>query len=265
MKLAPAIMLAAPALLLLPLAATASAQADPDNPPVETIKSITGEAIRIQRFPRAPFDIDPATLRIGQRKMLRAAYGDLVIRDHLVRLECPATAFGRLAGDPSCRAASGAEADLIRAVLAVRLLKITGAAFPTIPQVPLGKLRSLQRVVQFDVRIKAFPAAEPEPPEGALVESKDVNGLSSARTNLDYPPAALRREAEGRMIAACQIQADLSVACTQERFEPAENAALFAPAATSLFQAGKVDPLLASGARAEGARFRFAVNFTLPK
>lgn len=188
------------------LASAASAQGDPDNPPIETIKSLTGQSIRVQRFQRAPFRADPAVLRIAQRKMLRAAFGDLVNQGLTVRVECPAMASGRLDGDLNCRAASGADGDIMPARLATQLMRLTGGGFPPIiPEVPVSSMRSLRRLIQFDVQIGAFPAAEPEPPAGPMVESKEVNGLTRLRRPLDYPAGARRLNVEGQMVALCQV------------------------------------------------------------
>lgn len=254
------------AALIAALPGAAPAQESADNPPIETIRSITGDPIRIQRFQRPAFAIDPATFTIGQRKMLRAAYGEMLAQDRVVRVECPAMASGRLDAELNCRSVSGADADAQPTRIAIRLMRMAGNAFPpTIPQVPVASLRKLQRAIQFDVRIGAFPAAEPEPPAGPVVPSKDIIGLDWTRTALDYPGGARRLGAEGRMVALCQIQADLSVACVQESFDPPQNASYFAEAASALFGARHVHTVLASGAPSAGARFRYAVNFTLPK
>lgn len=248
------------------LPSAAPAQNDPDNPPIETIKSITGDPIRVQRFQRSAVDLDPAVLRIGQRKMLRAAFGDLVGQERTVRVECPAMASGRIDADLNCRPVSGADGDIMPARLAMQLMKSVASGFPPIiPEVPVSSLRKMQRLIQFDVHMRAFPAAEPEPPAGSIVDAKEINGLNALRRPLDYPAGARRRDVEGRMVALCQVQADLSVSCAQESFDPPEHAQLFTLAALGLFQAGRVEPLLANGGKAEGARFRYAVNFSLAK
>ena len=265
MKIMQPLSLAASSLLLFALS-PATAQGDPDNPPIETMKSATGDTIRVQRFQRTAFEADPKLLRIGQRKMLRAAYGDLVNQERTVRVECPAMASGRLDADLNCRAVSGTDSDAVPARFATQLIRLIAGGFPPIiPEAPVSSLRSLRRLIQFDVHIPAFPASEPAPPAGPTVDAKEINGLAALRRPLDYPAGARRIGAQGRLVALCQVQADLSVSCAQESFDPPEHAPLFAAAALGLFQAGRVEPLLANGAKAEGARFHYAVNFALEK
>lgn len=263
MRIARQLAMVGPALLMV-LPAAAPAEADPDNPPVESVKTVTGDTIRVQRFQRPPVDIDPARLTIAQRKMLRATFGALVDTAQAIPVECPSLSSGTLRPDYACGATSAGEPAFMRGRLAVRLLKLTGGALPTIPAVPGDQNRKLQRVVLFEVRLPALPATEPEPPAGPMVASTDLQALTWAKSPLDYPLPALRQEAVGRMVALCLVQVDLSVSCAQDSFTPPENAPLFAAGATGLYLAGRVEPTLTSGGPAVGARFKVAINFTLP-
>jgi len=64
---------------------------------------------------------------------------------------------------------------------------------------------------------------------GPLVERQSIPELAGAfPLRFNYPPRALRNEAEGTSVIECQIQQDYSVICRQISFDPASHAALFA-------------------------------------
>lgn len=263
MRIAP--LTALSALALLALGSTGAPAQESGEPPIETVKTPAGETIRLQRYQRPAFAIELKSLSIAQRKMLRALYGALVDTDQAVRIECPALASGKLDPALTCRAAGPGDSDFMRVRLVTRALKLIASGFPpTIPEIPVSRARKLQRWAQFEVRLPAFPAAEPEPPAGPLVASTEIKGLGGAKAPVDYPAAALRREIGGRLVALCQVQTDLSVACVQDSFDPPQNAESFAQAAPALFVAGTVEPTLAGGGPSAGARFKYAVNFAIP-
>jgi len=127
------------------------------------------------------------------------------------------------------------------------------------------------RLARLAVHTEAIPAPQVDLETGRLVELGQLPAIASAvragpdRVGGDYPPRALRADKTGRQTIECQIQTDRSIICRGIAFDPSENAGFFTPVSERLFQRVLADERLTDGSSAVGVRFRFAINWQLPR
>lgn len=121
------------------------------------------------------------------------------------------------------------------------------------------------RLARVAVRIGRTPAPAVDLTTGPLVELAQISFEAGKGPQMNrYPPRALRENREGTQATECQVQADRSVLCRDESFDPPESAAYFAGATDSMFRGVVVQEHLKNGANAAGSRFRYKLHWKLP-
>lgn len=120
------------------------------------------------------------------------------------------------------------------------------------------------RSLNLTLEIPAISAPQVDLATGPLVDPALVDfTLDQKSIMAAYPSRAIREEIEGILQLECQVQADLSVICTNLFFKPAEYAALFDRSGTRLFRGIRTGPRLKDGQDARGVRWRPRVVFRL--
>jgi hypothetical protein len=120
------------------------------------------------------------------------------------------------------------------------------------------------RSLNLTLEIPAISAPQVDLATGPLVEKELLDFTLEERNMMAaYPSRAIREEIEGVLQLECQVQADLSVICTNLFFDPGEYAAMFDRAGTRLFRGTRVKPQLKDGRDARGVRWRPRVVFNL--
>ncbi|WP_135211355.1 energy transducer TonB [Vitreimonas flagellata] len=104
------------------------------------------------------------------------------------------------------------------------------------------------------------PAVTPTRPPGTVVFTQRPSANRIAEL---YPSAASRRGVGGRVQLSCQVQSNLTLACTIVSETPPGLG--FGQAALSTVSSYRVRPTLSDGASAVGASTRIAVNFQAPQ
>lgn len=157
------------------------------------------------------------------------------------------------------------------AVLALRAAQGAGALddFPHFRSLEIKKGREpFFRFIRFELRTPKVDPATINFEQGPIVEMEQIPALEIARKSdrsmREYPPRALREGKDGRGVAECQVQEDLSIACHMLSFEPQENAAVFFGEPRQFFKKIFAGSKLANGNDARGARTRFAISWSLP-
>ncbi|WP_133175347.1 hypothetical protein [Sphingomonas oleivorans] len=121
------------------------------------------------------------------------------------------------------------------------------------------------RLARVAVRIDRTQPPAVDLTTGPLVELAQISFEAGKDPQMNqYPSRALRENREGTQTAECQVQADRSVICRDESFDPPESALYFAGSADSMFRRVVVQERLKNGANAAGSRFRYKLRWKLP-
>ena len=228
----------------------------------QTLKDQSGKYhLRTEEYTSPPMSVPVADLSIADLYAVGDGQSGQVAASTLA-YRCPINDAGEITL-VFCIFSNGlSQQNLIGEGLVLRAAKrITLPAFPAITQSPKDRV---QRHVLIEFNVPAVELPVVDLSTGPLVERESIPELAGGLPlRLNYPPRALRQEAEGRSVIECQIQQDLSVICRQISFEPAADAALFARESERALGSLRVSPQLADGSDARGARFRLSLNWRL--
>ena len=203
--------------------------------------------------------VDPQRLTHRQWYMLLGMRG--VTLPESVAIRCAISPSGQVS-DYTCD--NDVEDDAAAAGVAVARSLGLIAAQPSYSPEPKPKLRHY-REVRYRLVFEKFTPPGIDLTKGPLVSKSQVFGLRYTNLNMVYPTRALREERQGRQTVECQVQADYSLICNPVAFDPAENGPYFAEVARRLFAPVPVAAQLADGGPSAYARFRFSINWAIPK
>lgn len=252
--------------MLLPHAAMAKAPIAGDNEPsITKHKTRSGETIYSQEFAIAAVTSGQPKFSIAEMYWLTKDQTKTLYPPQIA-VTCPITDSGRVDGQECSHDwvpdwSSGK-------FLAMRIATSAGT-FENLPQFSPVKYKGKDlfiRTVKFDVNVPKLERPEIDLKSGPLLEESTFRPmLKKFAPRVRYPSRALRQEADGLQRNECQVQSDYSIICTIFEFEPEENRALFEPELSEMFRKVKMEPFLPNGQPTKGARFRFNVNWRMPK
>jgi protein TonB len=106
------------------------------------------------------------------------------------------------------------------------------------------------------------PPAPPAPPAPPRIDNPQWIERPTGRDfERFYPPRALEREREGRVVLDCTVRADGRISCAVASEDPPNWG--FGEAAVKISQSFKMSPRLENGQPSEGGRVRVPITFRL--
>ena len=205
---------------------------------------------------------------IADRYRLLGERADRLV-PHTLTIACTIRPDGRV--DPSMCELYGANGPdrnrAFRAAVHARALD----EFPAfrVLEVKDGREPRYYRHVRFNLRTPEVEPTGVDFEQGRLVEASQLpellSDLSAELRRSDYPARAMREEREGTGTVECQIQADLSIACRMQSFEPVANNQDFLAEPTRFFAGKFAKPILQNGEDARGVRVRFPIRWRIPR
>jgi hypothetical protein len=210
------------------------------------------------------FDGGSVSSRYPQQSIAERYYAAGDLKESVAAFDAPISCAIREDGIvlmPTC--AERAELPQSQHLVLAALLKF--GELQNLPHYSATDKLLLLRRVNLVVHVEQFDALpQLDLTSGQLAPLQQVAALGEAirsgRAGLDYPPAALRSEVQGVLTLECQVQADLSVICHEELFNPPGLGHYFIGMAKRAFLKVRVGPKLASGEDARGVRIRLPIS-----
>ena len=233
-------------------------------PPVVKMKNIFGETVNVQTYHIPANAVTWPTLTIAQRHYVWSSFKTIPKANMDVLVRCQIRADGSVSL-ASCEIVGDVGADAPERSAAIRLLYLGPILMSTFPMISDAQAKKISRLVSFPLRFDPTTNPAVDLQSGPLVEKALFANLRLPVNDFDYPPAALRAGAQGKLSVLCQVQTDFSLICAQQAFDPPENGHYFEGWAASLGRRAKISPNLTNGQSAAGVRTVFSINFRLPE
>lgn len=242
--------------------AAAAKSTAPGVPPIIKVKDIFGKTKRAQIYPISLDRLALKPLTTAQQHYVWRVIPPDRTAPFVVKLRCPVRASGHIWPLDCTNLDDGQFSP--EAITAQRMLSESGDLIPALPAISVVDAERVLRFIELEVLLDPHNRPTVDFKAGRLLDKTALPQEIIRAWSEDYPPAALRADAQGRLTVICKIQSDHSVVCTEESFDPPENGRYFQGWIADRMKKVRIPKTLLDGTDPVGARWRAPINFRIP-